>query len=130
MGGEHAAKGKSQGPGQLAQPAGEQVAGGAADRSAREADGTDNVIHLNQPAASTTEPPSPNERYLDRSVNLATLPIPFARFPGTKMVLPDREGECQGFDAFVEEIAPSPPSVIEHKHRLPYYMAVTLKDAE
>jgi hypothetical protein len=44
--------------------------------------------------------------------------------------LPDREAVSAGWSAFVEEVAPSPPLVIERKDQVSYYIAGTLKEAE
>jgi hypothetical protein len=86
------------------------------------------AVILPHPAASRQQ--SPEEQYLDPTVDLETLSIPFARFPGTKRVLPDREDACSGWPAFVEEVAPVSPPVIERKDQVPYYIAGTLKEAE
>lgn len=72
----------------------------------------------------------PTGQYLDPSVDLETLPMSLVRFPGTMMVLPDREAVFNGWSAFVAEIAPDPAPVIERKDRVPYYIAGTLKEAE
>jgi hypothetical protein len=69
-------------------------------------------------------------QYLDPSADLESLRIPFARFPGIKSVLPDREAMCSGWSAFVEEVAPDPAPVIERKDQVPYYVGATLKEAE
>jgi hypothetical protein len=83
----------------------------------------DNVIFLN-PA------PSPTAKYLDQSVDLESLRIPFARFPGIRRVVPEREAECPGWSDFVQEIAPDPAPVFDRKDKVPYYIAGTLKEAE
>ena len=100
--------------------------GGEANDRKSDADTPDNVIHLR---SATTEH-SPNAQYLDQSVDLENLPIPVARFPGTKMVLPNREAVCSGWSAFVEEVAPDPAPIYQQKDRVPYYIAGTLKEAE
>jgi hypothetical protein len=66
---------------------------------------------------------SPFAQYLDLKLNLQSLQIPYARFPGTKMVLPDREAVCAGWSDFITEVAPDPAPVIESKGRVPYYIA-------
>jgi hypothetical protein len=78
----------------------------------------------------TAQEASPAARYLAEGVDLETLPIPFARFPGIKMVVPDREDACAGWSAFAEEIAPNLPPVVERKDQVPYYIAGKLKNAE
>jgi hypothetical protein len=85
------------------------------------------AVILRHPAAPG---PPPDAQYLDPSVDLENLPIPFARFPGIKRVLPDREAVSAGWSAFVEEVAPGDPPVIERKDQVPYYIAGTLKEAE
>ncbi len=85
------------------------------------------AIILRHPAAPE---PSPTAQYLAVDVDLETLPIPIVRFPGTKMVVPDREATCSGWSAFVAEVAPDPAPVIEGKDQVPYYIAGTLKEAE
>ena len=100
--------------------------GGEANNRKSDADTPDNVI----PLRSATTEQSPNAQYLDQSVDLEDLPIPFSRFPGTKMVLPDREAVCSGWSAFVEEVAPDPAPIFQQKDRVPYYIAGTLKEAE
>ena len=89
-------------------------------------DTQDNVIHL-RPAATEQ---SPSAQYLDHGVDLESLSIPYARFPGTKMVLPDREAVCSGWSEFVNEVAPDPAPVIERKEHVPYYIAGSLREAE
>jgi Primase C terminal 2 (PriCT-2) len=84
------------------------------------------AVILRHPAAG----PSPEAQYLDPSIDLENLPIPFTRFPGIRRVLPDREGVSAGWSAFVEEVAPDPAPVIERKDRVSYYIAGTLKEAE
>jgi hypothetical protein len=84
------------------------------------------AVVLRHPAAAS----APGAQYLDPSADLETLDIPFARFPGVQMVLPDRETVCQGWSAFVEELAPQPAPVIEQKYHVPYYISGTLKEAE
>src|SRR5262249_839735 len=86
------------------------------------------AVILPHPAASRQ--PSPEEQYLDPSVDLENLSIPLARFAGSRRVLPDREDACSGWPAFVEEVAPVSPPVIERKDQVPYYIAGTLKEAE
>jgi hypothetical protein len=76
------------------------------------------------------EPPSPTARYLDQSVNLKTLPIPFVRFRGIKSVLPDCESVCTGLPDFIQELAPDPAPVIKYKDQVPYYIAGTIKEGE
>jgi hypothetical protein len=85
------------------------------------------AVILPHPAAAR---PSPEKQYLDASVDLENLSMPFARFPALKRVVPDRESICPGWSAFVEEIAPDPAPVIERKDQVPYYIAGTLKEAE
>jgi hypothetical protein len=63
-------------------------------------------------------------------LDLATVQIPITRFPGTRMVLPDREGVCSGWSEFLEEVAPDPAPVFECKDRVPYYIAGTLREDE
>jgi hypothetical protein len=91
-----------------------------------DADTPDNVVPIRRAAPV----PSPTAQYLDQNADLESLCIPYARFPGTKMVLPDREAVCSGWSAFVEEIAPDPAPVIERKEKVPYYIAGTLREAE
>jgi hypothetical protein len=85
------------------------------------------AVILRHPAA---QEPSPIAQYLDQSVDLETLSIPFVRFAGTKRILPEREAECPGWSAFLQEIAPDPAPVIKHKDQVPYYIAGILKEAE
>jgi hypothetical protein len=63
-------------------------------------------------------------------VDLERLPIPLARFGGIKVVLPDLEATYLGWSEVIEEVAPDPAPVFQHKDRVPYYIAGTLKDAE
>jgi hypothetical protein len=70
-----------------------------------------------------------NARYLDRSVDLTTLSMPFARFPSLTRVLPDREIVCIGLPALINEIAPEPAPIFPQKHRVPYYVACVLQEA-
>ena len=86
-----------------------------------------NAVVLRHPAAPEQ---SPLAQYLDASVDVEALPTPVVRFPGTKMVLPDKEVVCQGLSGIAAEIAPEPPPIIERKDQVPYYIAGTLKDAE
>jgi hypothetical protein len=83
----------------------------------------DNVIFLHPD-------PSPTAKYLDRSVDLESLRIPFARFSGIKRVMPEREAVCLGWTKFVQETAPDPAPVFDRKDMVPYYIAGTLKEAE
>jgi hypothetical protein len=73
---------------------------------------------------------SPTAKYLDTSLDLGSLRIPFARFPGIKRVVPEQETICLGWSEFVQEIAAEPAPVIERKDQVPYYIAGTLKEAE
>jgi Primase C terminal 2 (PriCT-2) len=75
-------------------------------------------------------PGSDMDRYLDRATNLKTLRIPLVKFPGMKLVVPQREWTCNGLQELADEIAPSPAPVFERKDRLPYYIGGTLRDAE
>ena len=68
--------------------------------------------------------------YLDRSVDLTTLPIPFVQFPALKLVMPNREIVCAGWVPFINEIAPESAPIIQEKSRVPYFIAGTLKEAE
>jgi hypothetical protein len=83
----------------------------------------DNVIFLNPD-------PSPTAKYLDQSVDLEKLPIPFVRFPGIKRVVPEREAVCLGWSEFVQEVAPDPAPVFDRKDKVSYCIAGTLKEAE
>jgi hypothetical protein len=107
-----------------AQPSNHKHWGGT-NGSEASADTPENLIFL-RPVAE----PSPTAKYLDQSVDLESLRIPFARFPGTKMVVPEQEAICLGRSEFLHEIAPDPAPVIERKDRVPYYIAGTLKEAE
>ena len=78
------------------------------------ADGTENVILLH-PAATE---PSPTAQYLDQSVDIEALPIPIARFPGLKGVVPEQETVCLGRTALLQEIAPEPAPVVERKDQV------------
>ena len=91
------------------------------------ADGTENVVLLH-PAAATE--PSPTAQYLDQSVDIEALPIPIARFPGLKGVVPEQETIFCGLSALLQETAPDPAPVFERKDQVPYYIAGTLKEAE
>jgi hypothetical protein len=113
---------RAQAPSQASEPVCDAVA-----EPVRVPDVPAGAIILRHPAAPE---PSPNAQYLDPEVDLETLPIPITRFPGTKMVVPDREVTCSGWSAFVEEVAPDPAPVIEIKDRVPYYVGGTLKEAE
>jgi hypothetical protein len=93
----------------------------------RGSNGSGSAVILRHPAAPE---PSPTAQYLDRNADPESLPIPFARFPGIKRVLPDREAVSTGWSAFVEEVAPTLPQVVERKDQVPYYIAGTLKEAE
>jgi hypothetical protein len=73
---------------------------------------------------------SANTDYLDLTVDVEAVCIPYVRFPGTKMVIPDREATVAGFSAFVDEIAQDPAPVIGRKDQVPYYIAGTLREAE
>jgi hypothetical protein len=68
--------------------------------------------------------------YLDPKVDVRQLRVPYVRFPGTKMVVPDLEAPSSGWSEFLNEIAPNPAPAIERKDRLPYYIAGTLREAE
>ena len=85
------------------------------------------AVVLRHPAAPGL---SSSAQYLDQAVDLENLAIPLVRFPGIKMVLPDREAVCSGWSAFIDEIAPDPAPVIERKDQVPYYIAGTLTEAE
>jgi hypothetical protein len=100
--------------------------GGTGKTRKSDAETPENVV----PLRSAATEPSPNAQYLDQSADLETMPIPIARFPGTKMVLPDREAVCCGWSAFVEEVAPNPAPVIGRKDQVPYYIAGSLREAE
>lgn len=80
--------------------------------------------------AAASEATPPRAHYLDTSIDLETLPIPVARFPGSERPLLEREMICRGLSAFIKEIAPHPAPVIALKRDVPYYIAGTLKVAE
>jgi hypothetical protein len=69
-------------------------------------------------------------QYLDQSVDIETLPIPIARFPGLMVVVPQLEIVLIGRSALIQEIAPDTAPVVDRKNRVPYYIAGTLKSAE
>jgi hypothetical protein len=68
--------------------------------------------------------------YLDRCVDLTTMPIPLVQFPALKAVLPSREVVCAGWVPFTNQIAPESAPIIQEKSRVPYFIAGTLKEAE
>jgi hypothetical protein len=107
-------------------PRAHKARGGEGSKRDPAEEAASNVIPLH--SAATEQ--SPNSKYLDQSVDLETLRIPITRFPGTRMVLPDREAVFSGWSEFLEEIAPYPAPVFERKDRVPYYIAGTLKEAE
>lgn len=103
-----------------------QPADGAWGQNNSHAGATDNnVVFLHPASKARSEAP-----YLDKSINLETLLIPFARFPGLKQVFPDLEAVCGGWSEFLDEVAPQPAPVITSKDKVPYYVAGTLKEAE
>lgn len=104
----------------------DNTGGGAAQNQKSGGNTSHNVI----PIRGTASDQSPNSRYLDQGVDLETLPIPIARFPGTKMVPPDREVVCSGWLEFIEEVMPDPAPIFQTKKRVPYFIAGTLKEAE
>ncbi len=69
-------------------------------------------------------------KYLDRAVDVATLPIPLVKFPGVKRVVPAREWTCKGLQELADEIAPTPAPIFARKEDVPYYIAGFLRDAE
>jgi hypothetical protein len=69
-------------------------------------------------------------QYLAPHIDLDRMPIPFVRFPGIKMVLPESEATCWGWSEFVNEVAPDPAPVFNRKDYVPSYIAGTLKEAE
>ena len=70
------------------------------------------------------------EKYLDRAVDVAALPIPLVKFPGVKRVAPAREWTCKGLQELADEIAPRPAPIFARKEDVPYYVAGSLRDAE
>jgi hypothetical protein len=90
---------------------------------------TSDPVKLEGPA-SVHQFPSTMEIFLDRTVDINTLPLPLTRLPGKLRTRPDQELIYEGFAAFVAEIAPPMAPVIADKNYVPYYMAMLLKAAE
>ena len=88
------------------------------------------VVETRLDRALSGDEQAANALYLDRSVDLTTLSMPFARFPSLTRVLPDREIVCIGLPALIDEIAPEPAPIFPQKHRVPYYVACVLQEAE
>ena len=70
------------------------------------------------------------EKYLDRTLDVASLLIPLIKFPGVKLVVPAREWTCKGLQELADEIAPTPAPTFVRKENVPYYIAGVLRDAE
>ena len=91
---------------------------------------TDAAGEANGKVASLGSDTTDFEKYLDRAVDVATLPIPLVKFPGVKLVVPAREWTCKGLQELADEIAPTPAPIFTRKEDVPYYIAGVLRDAE
>src|SRR4051812_31634151 len=105
--------------GRTSEPNNSSTPGHSADGPTPRANGSNGS---NGQRSNAAPDPSPTAKYLDRSVDLENLRIPFARFPGIKGIVPEREAVCLGWSEIVQEIAPDPAPVFDRKDKVPYYI--------